>query len=296
MALEHADRFDGQCWSRHEAARVRIGNLQPGPEVIDVHLGIAHALAFLSKAAFESNDAALNQFAGLLVAMIAVGISDGVGEVGGFLRVVTVNFDFDQNGIIDKILTYDVDGKDKPVFLKHDLEDAMPILKKNSFRHAEYAKKSVEELVGSDKLKNALTKQFNYPSSCVAINNGNGQFIIQKLPVMVQMSSVNAIHCMDINADGFIDLVMGGNQFDFQPQLERLDASSGDVLVNDGHGNFKWVEPARTGLNLKGQLRDIEEVRVGSRRNLLFLQNDEYPTFYELNNYLVGETDHPLHK
>jgi enediyne biosynthesis protein E4 len=193
--------------------------------------------------------------------------------------------DFDQNGITDKILTYSVDGKDKPVFLKHDLEDAMPFLKKNNLKHADYATKSVQELIPSETLNKAVINQFNYSASCVAINKGDGQFFIKELPGMIQLSSVNAIHCMDINNDGYIDIVSGGNQFDFIPQLERLDASSGDVLMNDGKGNFKWVETSETGLDLKGELRDIVELQSKNKRYLLFLQNDEYPILYELKSF-----------
>jgi hypothetical protein len=47
--------------------------------------------------------------------------------------------------------------------------------------------------------------------SIVAINKGNGKFEIQLLP-KVQFSSVNAICPLDINNDGYIDLVLGGNQ------------------------------------------------------------------------------------
>jgi hypothetical protein len=39
---------------------------------------------------------------------------------------------FDNNGTKDNILTRTVNGKDKPVFLKHDLESALPVLKKNN--------------------------------------------------------------------------------------------------------------------------------------------------------------------
>jgi hypothetical protein len=95
---------------------------------------------------------------------------------------------------------------------------------------------------------------------------------------------------MDINDDGFPDIVSGGNQFDFLPQLERLDASCGDILINGGKGNasvsntaFKWTEPAQTGLNLRGQLRDIAEIHARSKRFLLFLQNDEFPVMYQFN-------------
>jgi hypothetical protein len=192
--------------------------------------------------------------------------------------------DFDQNGIVDKILTYTVSGKDKPVFLKHDLEEAMPFLKKNNLKHSEYATKSVQELIPSEALNRALVKQFNYPASCVAINKGNGRFSVEKFPTMVQLSSMNAIHPMDINQDGYPDLVCGGNEFNFMPQLEILDASSGDVLINDGGGKFKWVEPGQTGLELTGQLRDVEEINTGDKKYLLCLQNDEFPSLYQLTN------------
>ncbi len=192
--------------------------------------------------------------------------------------------DFDQNGIIDKILTYTIDGKDKPVFLKNDLADAMPFLKKMNLKHAEYAVKSLNELIPSEGLNKAIIKQFNYTASCVAINKGNGQFAINKFPAMAQLSSVNAMHCMDVNKDGYIDVVAGGNQFGFQPQLERLDASLGDVLLNDGKGNFSWGKATQTGLEFRGQLRDIVAIKVGNKRHLLFLQNDEYPQLYRLQN------------
>jgi hypothetical protein len=192
--------------------------------------------------------------------------------------------DFDQNGINDKILTYTVDGKDKPVFLKHDLEDAMPFLKKNNLKHADYATKSVQELVPPEALNKATVKQFDYSPSCVAINKGKGQFVIEKLPPMTQLSSINAIYCMDINDDGKVDVVSGGNQFDFIPQLERLDASMGDVLINNGSGNFMWIEPGRTGLHLRGQLRDIKEIHGHGKNYLLFLQNDEFPVLYQLKD------------
>jgi len=192
--------------------------------------------------------------------------------------------DFDQNGINDKILTYTIDGKDKPVFLKHDLEDAMPFLKKNNLRHADYATKSVQELIPEEALNKALVKQFNYAASCVAVNKGNGQFIVEKLPPMIQLSSINAFHCMDLNDDGKVDIISGGNQFDFIPQLERLDASAGDLLINKGNGNFTWMEPGLTGLNLRGQLRDIQELQVRQKDYLLFLQNDEYPVLYKVND------------
>ena len=86
-----------------------------------------------------------------------------------------------------------------------------------------------------------------------------------------------------MNKDGRIDLVLGGNQFGFLPQFERLDASLGDVLLNDGKGMFTWQDGAKTGLKLKGEIRDIAEVKGSNKSYLLFLQNNEFPVLCEIN-------------
>jgi hypothetical protein len=192
--------------------------------------------------------------------------------------------DFDKNGEMDKIMTYTIDGKDMPVFLKHDMEDQMPGLKKQNLKHGDYATKSLQELFSKELIQSAVLKQFNYAPSCVAINEGNGKFTVEELPAMVQLSCINAILPVDVNGDGSVDLVTGGNQFGFLPQFEKLDGSFGDVMINDGKGNFAWQESNKTGLNLRGQLRDIAMIKNSKGTYLLFLQNDEYPLLYKLND------------
>jgi enediyne biosynthesis protein E4 len=191
--------------------------------------------------------------------------------------------DFDRNGIPDKILTRTIDGKDMPVFLKHDMEDEIPSLKKQNLKHSAYAKRPIQELFASALLDSSQVKTFNFCSSVIAFNEGNGRFRIQRLPTMVQLSSVNAALCTDINHDGHPDLVLGGNEFGFLPQFGRLDGSFGHVLLGDGHGHFQYIPSARSGLNIPGQIRDIAPLRGKDQLYLLFLQNDEFPALYEVS-------------
>src|SRR5258708_10483225 len=100
-----------------------------------------------------------------------------------------------------------------PVFLKCDMEKHWPSIKKENLRHEEYAKKTMQDLFPPAVLSKSVVKKVNYASSCIAINNGNGKFTVQKLPPMAQMSCINVVHCMDLNNDGNIDLVLVGNQF-----------------------------------------------------------------------------------
>ena len=191
--------------------------------------------------------------------------------------------DYDNNKSIEKLITYTVEGKDMPAFLKKDLEDQLPSIKKSNLRHDVYAKKSIHELFPEEVLKSATVKTFAYNSSCVAINNGNGKFTIKPLPAMCQLSCINAIYPMDVNGDRHIDLVTGGNQFGFLPQFERLDASFGDVLINNGKGEFTWKPNTTSGLDMRGEVRDIVPVRTSNGWHVLFLQNNDYPVLYRFN-------------
>ena len=189
--------------------------------------------------------------------------------------------DYDQNGSIEKIMTYTISGRDMPVFLKRDMEDQLPSIKKNNLKNEAYANKSIQELFPGQ-LDKAIVKKFTCAASCIAINKGNGIFEVRPLPAMAQLSCINVVQPVDINNDGHTDLVLGGNQFEFLPQFERLDASLGDVLMNDGRGNFAWQEARRTGLHLRGEVRDIATIRSADQTRLLFLQNDSIPVLYGL--------------
>ena len=197
--------------------------------------------------------------------------------------------DFNQNGSVDKILTRTVEGQDKPVFLKRDLQDQIPAIKKQNLRHEEFAKKSMSDLFSPEVCKKCLVKQFNYPSSIIALNKGNGNFVIKKLPPLAQVSSINTIHPMDVNQDGYIDLILGGNQSGFPPQFGRLDASYGDVLINDRKGSFIMMDANQSGLVIKGEVRDIKEIPSSKNKYLLFLRNNDYPVLYKLNNKIKSK-------
>jgi hypothetical protein len=189
--------------------------------------------------------------------------------------------DFDHSGSIDQFITKTISGKDMPVFLKRDVTDQFPALKKQNLKNSDYAPKTIGELFGRKLVDDAVVKQFNYCSSIVAINNGKGQFSIQKLPVLVQLSSVNAVCFTDINNDKKTDLVIGGNNFGFPPQFGRVDGSYGSVLINNGK-NFELIPAALSGVSLPGEVRDIKEVTGMNKRYILIVQNDQLPVLYQL--------------
>jgi hypothetical protein len=113
------------------------------------------------------------------------------------------------------------------------------------------------------------------------LNKGNGQFEIKVLPAIVQFSSIHAIHINDFNKDGNVDIILGGNDFYFQPQLGRLDANQGLVLMGDGKGVFNPISQDKVGLNLAGMVRAIENINFQQQPHWLILQNDREPQLYK---------------
>ena len=192
--------------------------------------------------------------------------------------------DFDKDGKQDNILTKTVMQRNIPVFLKKELVDQFPILKKQNLRNTDYATKSIEELFSAEIINKSQKKQFNYTSSCVAINNGNSNFTIQKLPTQIQYSSLNAICCVDINNDGKMDIITGGNLKVFPPQFCSLDASYGNILLNDGTGNFKVIESNKNGFNWYGDVKDIKAIQLKNNKGIIVLQNNQIPLLYNIKN------------
>lgn len=189
--------------------------------------------------------------------------------------------DFDKNTLPDKIISRTIDGKDVPVFLKREFTDAMPSLKKENLKHHDFANKTIQTLFTQESVKSASVKNFNYSSSIIAWNGGNGKFTIQQLPYQVQLSSVNAIVCRDIDKDNKPDIILGGNITECLPQFGRLDANYGVVLKNNGNRKFDVIPPSQTGITVTGMVRDITFINGTNEDYLLFLRNNDHSIIYK---------------
>jgi hypothetical protein len=190
--------------------------------------------------------------------------------------------DFDKNGVSEKVFTHTIDQKDMPVFLKKELTDQVPSLKKLNLKHNDYARKSIQDLFGNE-IRDARSLQVNETRSLLAINDGKGNFTIRPLPDALQLSSLHQVACEDVNGDGFPDLICAGNFFDLLPQFCRVDGSYVQVLLNDGKGQFQVIPAALRGIRIHGQVRDLGAISIGNQRGMLFTVNNQSARFFTLN-------------
>ncbi|MEM8847070.1 MAG: VCBS repeat-containing protein [Bacteroidota bacterium] len=192
--------------------------------------------------------------------------------------------DFDDNGTIEQLFTQHYNGKDVPVTLKRELTAQLNSLKKENLKFSDFATKSVDELIDSTIIKKSIIKEVNTTQSIVALNQGNGKFEIRSLPKEVQFSCVCDVNCTDINGDGNLDLILGGNNYDFKPQFSRLDASYGGVLLGSGDGNFSWTPYDDSGFYVKGEIKHLSKFKDKTGKEFLFVGiNSKAPKVYALN-------------
>jgi len=189
--------------------------------------------------------------------------------------------DFDNNKTVEKIITYTVEGKDKPVVTKRDLTSQLPALKKQNLKHSDYADRSIQDLFDPKVLAKARVLEGTYFKSAIALNNGAGQFTMQALPSEVQFSCVCDIYCTDLNQDNQPDLVLAGNDNGFMPQFSKLDASYGHVLLNEGNGEFRRLDNRDSGFFVEGEVRALTEVRMGDDNYLLVGRNNASPKLFK---------------
>lgn len=192
--------------------------------------------------------------------------------------------DFDNNGTIEQIATRSIDGKDLPISLKQELAKQIPSIKKKNLSYADYSKKTFQELFAKEVVDNSIQRTVNIQESVIAINKGNGKFEVTALPKEVQFSCVNTISTLDVNNDGILDLILGGNQYEFKPQFSRLDANYGSVLLGNKNGAFSWLPYSQSGFFTKGEVKQLRIIKEKNKTvSIIAVVNDNTPKIFRRN-------------
>jgi enediyne biosynthesis protein E4 len=194
--------------------------------------------------------------------------------------------DFDQNGTVEQIFTISEKGKDYPIHMRRELMAQLPSLKKRNLKAHDYSKRTITELFEDGITRRSLVRMVNTSRSICAINKGGSSFAITDLPIQVQWSNLRTSVFFDVNEDGYMDVVTGGNNFDFKPQFSRQDANFGSVLLGDGKGGFRHADYSNTGFFVRGQIRKLVSLYGNDSRFLVAVVNSGEPKVFKHNSNL----------
>lgn len=188
--------------------------------------------------------------------------------------------DFDNNGTIDPIMTYFINGENSLAFSRDEFVAQINSLSLKFPTYDSFAKLKAEDIIPKLKLYggDSLVATTFYTS--LFRNNGKGEFEVIHLPVEAQFSPVYSICTTDVNEDGILDIVLGGNQSNTRVSTGKFDALYGLILSGDGNGQFTTMDPVTSGIKIIGNIRSITEINNRFGAFLLFTLNNGSPKVY----------------
>lgn len=185
--------------------------------------------------------------------------------------------DFDNNGSIDPVFCYYINGVSYPAASRDDLTTQLPGLKKKFLEYHDYADATIHELFDAEQLKGAGPLEANLLGTVWLQNRGDSGFVLHQLPEEAQYAPVYAIATVDVNGDGHKDLVLAGGNAWTRIRFGRYRAGHGVLMLNDGKGGFSYLPQPLSGLRLRGDVRNVVET---GHNGLLFGINDGPAAMY----------------
>ena len=155
-------------------------------------------------------------------------------------------------------------------------QNAMPFLRAKFPTYHEFALQSVDGIYSQSSLDDALRFDVNELDSGILTNDGQGRFSWQSLPRITQIAPGFGVGLADFNCDGHLDMVMAQNSFSPQRETGRMDGGVGQLLVGDGTGSFRPVEPHDSGIVVPGDAKAlaITDLNVDGRPDVVFSVNN----------------------
>lgn len=183
--------------------------------------------------------------------------------------------DFDKNGTQEPIITYFSDGKETVFANKDEITKQIPSLNKRFLSYSSFAKAKFEDLFEKELIHSAEVKKVFNLASILIENKGDLNFEMFKLPKFAQISPIHAVLIKDLDRDGKVDLFVGGNDFQLNTQLGRLDASTGHVFSLNKSGNFDINVKLTKKMTASGAIRDIQPIKIGEENYFIIARNDQ---------------------
>ncbi|MFS4445088.1 VCBS repeat-containing protein [Maribacter sp. 2307UL18-2] len=191
--------------------------------------------------------------------------------------------DFDENGTPDIVLSKQYQGAYVPVRGLECSSQQMPFIQQKFETYSDFANANIEDIYG-DKLETGYEAEANEFKSVLLINKGNGTFDYTYLPELAQLFPVLKSTFIDIDHDGFEDVILGGNIYETEVETPRLDAFSGLVLISNGKDGYHAVSQKESGLSMNGNIKDLMVLSTQESTMLMASQNNGKILFFEKEN------------
>ena len=194
--------------------------------------------------------------------------------------------DFDGNGgydlfVADYALAEDGTYQEFPHNQRNDSEKQVIKVKYHFPRHDAFGRARMEDVLAKFPDAEVTALRSNYLRSAWIENLGDGTFAFHDLPRAAQVAPIYGLQAMDVNGDGYPDLVAIGNDLGTETGMGMLDGLNGVVLTFDpAAGDFVAVPSSE--FHVPGNGRSLTVAEVGGNPTLIASENRGPTTAYRL--------------
>jgi enediyne biosynthesis protein E4 len=150
------------------------------------------------------------------------------------------------------------------------LSAQIPGLRRKFPRNDEFARATVAEIFGEDRVAAADRYEAHEFRSGVFLSQPDGRYRFAPLPRIVQIAPLQGIVTGDFDRDGHLDIFAVQNSYAPIPSTGRFDGGLSQLLRGDGRGGFTPVPPIESGLVVPGDAKALVVVD---------LDDDGWPDF-----------------
>ena len=183
--------------------------------------------------------------------------------------------DFKGDGSTQLVEAYYEGDRLYPWRTRRDLGAGIPSILKRYPRNDFYARATLGEILGEDKLAAAQRFAATEFRSGVFLSQSDGTYRFEALPRLAQLSLLQGLVAGDFDGDGHADIYAVQNSYSPIPLVGRFDGGLSVLLRGDGRGHFTAVPPVDSGLVVPGDAKALA---------VLDLDHDGWPDFLITRN------------
>ena len=182
---------------------------------------------------------------------------------------------FDMNTTVSQIISGYNGDKTYPFARRNDMVLQLPGLKNKYPLHTNYKEQTIEDIFTEQQIRTSAKSFIYNTQTSIAWNNGDGTFDLESLPLEAQFAPVYGILVEDMDHDGNLDILIGGNFYRSKPEMGIYDGSYGLVLKGNGLGSFAPLKAEKSGFLVKGEIRDFLHMKVNDTDLILVARNND---------------------
>ncbi len=183
--------------------------------------------------------------------------------------------DFKGDGSAQLVEAYYEGDRVYPWRARRDVGAVIPSILKRFPLNDSYARATIGEIFGEDKLARAQRFAATELRSGVFLSQSDGTYRFEPLPRVAQIAPLQGIVAGDFDGDGHADIYAVQNSFAPIAAVGRFDGGLSQLLRGDGHGRFSAVPLAESNLLVPGNAKALV---------VLDLDRDGWPDFLVSRN------------